>query len=127
MHIGAWHLNRCSAEAPEIEVMRAEDKPTCSDYQLINFFGYDHVLLRGMANDHCSVDTPLLATYVQGATARRRRPRFVPLFFESNSTFLGFVLQVPLVPKEVARWAADERSGFLGAAIKHDSSYGYLQ
>jgi hypothetical protein len=48
-------------------------------------------------------------------------------FFESNSTFLGFVLQVPLVPKEVARWATDERNGFLGAAIKHDSSYGYIQ
>ena len=29
-------------------------------------------------------------------------------FFESNSTFLGFVLQVPLVPKEVASWPTDE-------------------
>jgi hypothetical protein len=30
-------------------------------------------------------------------------------FLESNSTFLGFVLSVPMVPKEVARWPTDER------------------
>jgi hypothetical protein len=48
-------------------------------------------------------------------------------FFESNSMFLGFLVQVFLVPKEIARWATDERDGFLDAAIKHDSSYGYLQ
>lgn len=82
MHIiGVRHRRRCSAVAREIEVMRAEDRPTCLDFQLINSFDYDRVLLRRVANDYCSVDTPLLVTYVQGATARRRRYQFVPLFF----------------------------------------------
>ena len=67
------------------------------------------MLLRRMTNDHCFVDTPLVVTYVEGTTARRRRSQFVPLFFfESNSAFLGLVLQVPLVPKEVASWPTDE-------------------
>ncbi len=30
-------------------------------------------------------------------------------FFESNSTLLGFLAQVSLVPEEVVRWATDER------------------
>ena len=30
-------------------------------------------------------------------------------FFEPNSTVLGFLVQVSLVPKEVVRWATDER------------------
>ncbi len=31
-------------------------------------------------------------------------------FFESNSTVLGFLVQVSLVLREVACWATDERS-----------------
>ena len=52
-----------------------------SDYQVINSLDYERVLLRRVTNDHCSVDTPSLVTYVQGATAGRRRHQFVPLFF----------------------------------------------
>ena len=80
-----------------------------SGHRLIISLDYDHALLTRVANDHCSVDTPPLVTYVQGATARRRRHQFVPLFFEPNSTVLGFLVQVSLVPKEVVRWAADGR------------------
>ena len=67
------------------------------------------MLLVHITNDHCSVDTPLLVKYVESTTARRRRHQFVPLFFESNSTFLGLLVQVSLVPKEVVRWVTDER------------------
>jgi hypothetical protein len=71
-------------------------------YQLVNFINCDRASLRRVTNDHCAVDTVLLVTYVQGITARRERFQFVPLFFESKSTFLGLLVQVPLVPEEVA-------------------------
>src|ERR1700722_2455380 len=98
-----------------------------SDYQFINSSDYNRVLLRRVTNDHCAVDTPLLVTYVQGTTARRRRHQFVPLFFLSQiqrswvctTGSIGSQGSCPLANgRTYCNWLLD-------AAIKQDSSYGY--
>jgi hypothetical protein len=99
-----------------------------SDYQLINSFDYDRVLLRHVTNDHCSVDTPLLVTYVQGTTAGRWRLQFVPLFFRVQFNVLGFMSTGFIISQGSCPLGNGRMycNGLLDAAIKQYSSYGYL-
>jgi hypothetical protein len=61
-----------------------------SDFQLIESFDYSLVLPRRTTNDHCSVDTPLLVTYVQGTLQGACATGSHRSFLSFNSTFLGF-------------------------------------
>ena len=58
--------------------------------------------------------SPIVKEQLQG----RRRFQFGPLFFESNSTFLGLLVQAPLLPKEGARWATDKRIAMVPGTLR---------